>query len=92
MVTSKDIMSTEFPRAKTQREIWDAWQAPETLEDCVKSFFEIMDAWETSDSGREHRPTYISSCRVWDSHRLTRLLPKMREIVDVKPPRELNKD
>lgn len=65
----------------TQKEIWDAWKAPETLEECVALLFEIIDSKEISDEGREFRPTYITSCRVWDSHRLGKLLPKMREIV-----------
>lgn len=64
----------------TQKEIWEAWTAPETLEDCVKLLFEILDAKEISDEGRKFRPTYITSCRVWDSHRLGKLLPKMKAL------------
>lgn len=64
----------------TQKEIWDSWKAPETLEDCVRLFFEILDIEETSDEGRRFRPTVINSCRVWDGHRLNKLLPKMKEL------------
>ncbi len=66
--------------AETQKERWEKWAPPETLEGCVKLLFEIFDAEETSDSGRDFHPTYISSCRVWDSHRLGRLIPKMKEL------------
>lgn len=70
-----------------QREIWDNWTAPETLEENVRMFFEILDQKETSSSGREFHPTRmniedrkIDSCRVWDSHRLKRILAKMKEL------------
>lgn len=72
----------------TQREIWDAWTPPETLKDCVKLFFEIMDRKEYSEgSDREFHPNRmnvenrtIDSCRVWDTHRLNRILKKMKEL------------
>jgi hypothetical protein len=88
MTTSKDITSTEFPRVKTQRELWDAWQAPETLEENVRLFFEIMDTKEYSDmSDREFHPTRfnaedrcIDSCRVWDTHRLNKIMKRMKEL------------
>lgn len=64
----------------TQKERWEQWTAPDTLEGCVKAYFEIMDIVETSDSGREFRPNHIDSCRVWDTHRLGRILPKMKEL------------
>lgn len=74
------------PEPLTQKERWEQWKAPETLEDCVRLYFEIMDTVEASDAGRDFRPNYISSCRVWDTHRLGRILPKMKELV------ALNKD
>lgn len=64
----------------TQKEIWDAWKAPDTFDECVNLMFEIFDTVETSDSGRDFKPTYISSVRVWDAHRLGKLLPKMKEL------------
>lgn len=82
MVTAKQINSTEFPRAKSQREIWEEWVAPESLEECVKMFFELIDKVETSDSGVDFKPNrmHIDSCRVWDTHRLNRILPRMKEL------------
>lgn len=72
----------------TQKEIWDAWKAPDTLEECVKLFFEILDTRESNERGdHEFNPTrfnfeekVIDSCRVWDTHRLAKLLPKMKEL------------
>jgi len=77
----------------TQKEIWEAWTAPDTLEECVKLFFEILDTKEYSDmSDREFHPTRfnaeeraIISCRVWDTHRLGKLLPRMKELAQHPP-------
>lgn len=69
----------------TQKERWEQWKPPGTLKDCVKLLFEILDTVETSDGGRDFKPTYISSCRVWDSHRLGRLLPKMKDLIALNP-------
>lgn len=66
----------------TQKERWEQWAPPETLEDCVKVLFSILDVEETSDAGRDFHPTHISSCRVWDTHRLNKLLPKMKELAN----------
>lgn len=62
------------------KEIWDAWQAPDTLEECVKFLFERLDAVEVSDNGHEFHPTTFSSCRTWDVHRLGRTFKKMKEL------------
>ena len=71
----------------TQREIWDAWKAPESLQECVKLFFELMDKTEYSSNDIEFHPNKfdaegrcISSCRVWDTHRLKRTMAKMKEL------------
>lgn len=64
----------------SQKEIWDAYKAPETLKECVSKFFEIMDSKEVSDNDVEFHPNRISSCRVWDTHRLERILKKMKEL------------
>ena len=88
MVTSKDIMSTEFPRVKAQRELWEAWTAPEILEENVRLFFEILDTKEYSGmSDCEFHPNRfdaeercIHSCRVWDTHRLKKIMKKMKEL------------
>lgn len=70
----------------TQAEIWGEMLTEfdlenETLEDCVRSLFKILDAEEESDSGRVFNPTYISSCRVEHSSKLGTLLPKMRKLI-----------
>lgn len=64
----------------TQAERWESWQAPKDLADCVRMFFEILNHTEESDSGRQFQPNYISSCRVWDTHRLNRLITQMKEL------------
>lgn len=72
----------------TQREIWDAWAPPDDLKDCVKLFFEILDTKEYSEmADKEFHPTKfnlkdkkIDTIRVWDAHRLGKLLPKMKEL------------
>lgn len=66
--------------AETLKERWDNWVAPNTLEECTQLLLEILDSKEISDEGREFKPTYITSCRVWDSHRLGKLIPKMKEL------------
>lgn len=62
------------------------------LEEAVKEFFEILDSWETSDSGREFRPTIINSCRVVHVAKLEKLLPILRKMAGVKEPYKLNND
>lgn len=73
---------------KTQREVWEEWKAPETLEENVRMFFEFLDKKEYSGlSDRAFHPNKfnieertIGSCRVWDTHRLSRVMTKMREL------------
>lgn len=65
----------------------EGW-AKETSE-LLKEFFRIMDRIESNDDGtRYFRPTYISSCRVLDSHRLGQILGDLRERVGLSrnPP------
>lgn len=78
----------------TQKQLWDAWKAPDSLEDNVKLFFELVDKVEVSSNDVEFRPNRleIASCRVWDAHKLRMVMPKMRELVGAKEPRELNVD
>jgi hypothetical protein len=76
-------MATQSTTEMTQKERWEAWKAPDELKDCVKLFFEILDIKETSDEGRVFKPNYISSCRVWDTHRMNRLILKMKELSNV---------
>lgn len=71
----------------TQKEIWDAYKAPDTLKECVQLFFELMDKKEYSSNDVEFHPNKfdlegrcISSCRVWDTHRLGRVLGRMKEL------------
>jgi len=76
----------------TQRDIWNDWKAPDDLKECVCLFWEIVDTVETSDSGRDFKPNKleITSCRVWDTHRLKKIIPRMKELCneggDVSPP------
>lgn len=83
-VTASMIMTFDPTRrpALTQAERWEQWTAPETLEECVALFFELIDTVETSDSGRDFKPNRmeISSCRVWDTHRLNRIIQKMKAL------------
>lgn len=74
-------VSTE-DRPLTQREVWEAWKAPDSLEDCVKMFFELVDKVETSSNGVEFKPNrmVINSCRVWDTHKLGKIIPRMKEL------------
>lgn len=66
---------------KTQAQIWEEWTAPETLQECVRLFIEILEIEEYNDDGdRKFRPNVISSCRVWDTHRMNRVLKKMKEL------------
>lgn len=72
----------------TQKEIWDAWKAPETLEECIRLFFELLDKKEYSSNDVEFSPNKfdvegrcIHSCRVWDTHCLNRTMTKMKELI-----------
>lgn len=75
----------------TMKERWDAWQAPEKLGDCVRMFIEILEHKETSDNDVEFRPNVIGddatihSCRVWDTHRMNKILVKMKELTKKDP-------
>lgn len=84
------IRDVEDPRSMTQKDRWEAWQAPNNVLDCVRLFFEILDGYEVSDNDVAFRPTTIGSCRVWDAHRLSLILPKMREMFEIKPPVNLS--
>lgn len=63
----------------TQKEIWDSWKPPTYLEDCVRLFISILEIEEESDRGTVFHPNQISSCRVWDTHRIRLLLAAMKE-------------
>lgn len=51
-----------------------------TLPELVKEFFDILDTVEMSDNNREFHPTTIGSCRVLHTAKLSKLLPKMKEL------------
>ena len=60
------------------------------LETLVKDFFEnYLDTWEESDSGREFHPITISCCRCMKVEPLDKLLTRMRELSEAKPPYEI---
>lgn len=69
----------------SQKDVWDNWTAPDTLEECVKLFFQLVDKVEVSDNDVEFKPNRmeIHSCRVWDTHQLNRIIPKMKELSGV---------
>lgn len=52
------------------------------LTDLVKEFLSILDIVEESDSGRQFRPTYISSVRCMDGKRIGEILEDMKTIVE----------
>lgn len=51
-----------------------------SLAGLVRELFEILDCVETTDSGREFKPTTINSCRILHTEKLRKLLPKMKEL------------
>lgn len=86
----QECLPLELKKVPTQKQIWEAWTPPDNLQDCVKLFFEILDSKEFSEnSGQMFHPTkfnaeekVINSIRVWDCHRLNKLLPKMKELAN----------
>lgn len=68
----------------TIKERWDEtaekYKSKTDLKELVKDFFEILDKIETSEFGRDFRPNTISSCRVFDTHKLNAIIPRMREL------------
>lgn len=69
----------------TQAERWDqiAKEIKEKtdLKELVRDFFAILDIVESNDSGtRDFHPNYISSCRIFDSHKLNAIIPRMKEL------------
>lgn len=60
----------------------------EDLKDLVKRMFEILDIVETTDEGREFRPTAIHSCRCMDAKKLELIFERMKAIVQHSPEQE----
>jgi len=54
----------------------------ETLEELVSDFFDILDIEEETDNGKRFKPNYISSCRVFDAHKLENILGKMKQRIN----------
>ena len=50
------------------------------LKELVKEFFDILDEVETSDSGNDFHPVYVSSCRVMKTKRLDEIFKEMKEL------------
>lgn len=63
-----------------QRCTWSKWNPPDDIKEGILLLFSILDAKEWSANDVEFHPTEIRSCRVWDSHRLNKLLPKLKEL------------
>jgi hypothetical protein len=53
---------------------------PEELRRLVKALFAVLDTEDMSDAGVPFHPVYISSCRVEQTAKLNRILPRMREL------------
>lgn len=72
--------------SETLKDRWDAWKAPDSLDECVLLFMEILETEEIKDSGNRFRPNKItddakiSSCRVWDTHRMGKILERMKTL------------
>lgn len=69
----------------TQAERWDQiaeeYKSKTDLKELVRDFFAILDIREDSEStGKMFAPNYISSCRVFDSHKLNAIIPRMKEL------------
>lgn len=67
------------------KEQWDAiaeeYKNKTDLKELVRDFFAILDIREDSEmSGKTFAPNYISSCRVFDSHKLNAIIPRMKEL------------
>ena len=69
----------------TMQERWDAvadrWKTEPDIKKCVHRFFEILDTKETTDEGREFKPVFISSCRVFSTFELDHILKRMKELL-----------
>lgn len=61
------------------------------LKGLVKEFFKILDRTETSDSGREFRPTYIHSCRVLEMRKISKVLNEMKSVVNENIKKDFTK-
>lgn len=55
-----------------------------SLEHIVKQFITMLETTEESDSGRVFHPTYISSCRVINSVKMSKLLADMKALSNYK--------
>jgi hypothetical protein len=85
----KDYFYMNVEKDEAQK-IWDAavdsvcgkeTESKQELADAVIEFFKIMDTVEeSSNTGREFRPTTIRSCRVMHTERLSKLLPEMKRL------------
>jgi len=54
--------------------------ADSRLAELCRELFDMLDAYEVSDSGRGFHPTTIQSCRVMHCARLGEILPEMKKL------------
>jgi len=54
------------------------------LETAWHDFFHILDITEESDSGREFRPTRITSCRSLDASKLELVLERAKKLISAR--------
>ena len=50
------------------------------LAELCRDLFDMLDACEVSDSGREFHPTTIQSCRAMHCAKLAEILPEMKKL------------
>ena len=51
----------------------------------LTNMFAILDIVETTDEGREFRPTHFSSCRVLDGQKLNNILIELKQLITEEP-------
>lgn len=54
----------------------------EELSNSCKALFECLDKVEETDTGKEFKPNYISSCRVLDSVKITESITNIKRIIE----------
>lgn len=54
------------------------------LKDLIKQFFDLLDATETTDDGREFHPVTINCCRALTIPKLDKVLLEMKKLICYK--------
>lgn len=61
----------------------------EELKSLLTNFLDILNIQEMSDSGRVFNPNHISSCRVMDSEKMSKILIRIEEIIEYERPKKV---